>query len=282
MARISNCGKSEDGGVYGQPGDQTTQEYWNINYWANGWKYVFRYPAASIASAIAMYAEHAAANDHLGYSWSGRETMWQQISFLTSNCMKPGSGGIHDPMNINADCNADCSSSTMAVIRAVGLDKNVPALAGANISWTTGAMIEGLESLGFRKMPFTGENNLRTGDILMTDGHACIVISGNCECGPEELTDEEPFIPEEQPVEILYMSLQLPIIKPNMAGLELEAVNAAKMLLNEKAGAGLELNKKYDEDAQEAFLNWQLLHPSCGIADKEIGALGWKSLITEN
>lgn len=273
MARLSNCGKSETGGIYGQPGDQTQQEYWNIGFWSNGWQYVFRHPSPSVASLISLYAEHAAANDHIGYSQSGREQMWQQISFLT---------GSHDPAKICADCNADCSSSTMAIIRAVGLDKGVPALAGANISWTTYQMVPGLASLGFEKLGFTGEGMLKPGDILMTDGHACIVISGNCECGQEELTDEEPFIPEEQPVEILYMSLQLPIIKPNMANLELDAVNAAKMLLNEKAGARLELNKKYDEDAQEAFFNWQLLHPSCGLADKEIGALGWKSLITEN
>lgn len=168
--RISNCGKSENGGIYGNPGDQTREEYWNINLYNNGWQYVFRYPSSSVASLIALYAQHAADNDNIGYSQSGRETMWQQISFLT---------GSHDPANIQNLCNADCSSSTMAIIRAVGLDKKISSLSGANISWTTYSMISGLESLGFEKLNYTGEAMLKTGDLLMTTGHVCIVIAGN-------------------------------------------------------------------------------------------------------
>lgn len=182
MARLSNCGKSETGGLYGEPGDQTRQEYWNIGYWANGWQYVFRYPSESVASLIALYAQHAAENDKIGYSQSGRTTMWQQISFLS---------GTHDPAKIQNACNADCSSSTMAIIRAVGLDKNIPALSAANINGTTYSMIGGeLESMGFKRSPFGGESMLNTGDILMTDGHACIVIEGN---------QNGPYKPAEKP-----------------------------------------------------------------------------------
>lgn len=180
MVRISNCGKSENGGIYGVAGDSTGQEYWNINYWSNGWQYVFSYPSASIASRIALYAQHAAENDNIGYSWSGRETMWQQISFLNSATRDSKSGGIHDPMNIKAKCNADCSSSTMAIIRAVGLDANNAQLSTADTSLNTTGMINGgLERIGFQRKRFSSESQLKTGDILMTDGHACVVICGN-------------------------------------------------------------------------------------------------------
>lgn len=280
MARLSNCGKSETGGLYGEPGDQTKAEYWNLSYWANGWQYVFRYPSASVASLIALYAEHAADNDKIGYSQSGRTTMWQQMSFLS---------GSHDPAKIQNACNADCSSSTMAIIRAVGLDKNIPALSAANINGTTYSMIGGeLESMGFKRIPFGGESMLNTGDILMTDGHACIVISGNKPTESDNDSESDYVIPmpdiadtapaASDPVQIKYMSTSFPIIKPNMSKIKLEAVAVLQAILNHK-GEHLTVDGLYGISTQTKVYQWQKAHNL--ETDKEVGALTWKSLLTE-
>lgn len=276
MARLSNCGKSETGGLYGQPGDQTTTEYHNINYWSNGWTDVFRYPSESVASAIALYAEHAAANDHCGYSQSCRTTMWQQMSFLNPT---------HDPAGIKADCNADCSSSTMAIIRAVGLDKNVPTLASADVNWTTYNMIDGgLENLGFQHLSFTSESMLQTGDILMTRGHACIVISGNA---PTNSTVAPAGVGISNTASIsaevrtIYMTTQLPIIKPSMARQKREDVRSLQGLCNAK-GARITADGYYGIASQDFIRKWQEKHPSCGGVDGEVGARTWKSLIEES
>ena len=190
---ISNCGKSETGGCYGEPGDQTRQEYWNIAWWNNGWCAVFRHPSISIRSLIAEYARNAADNDNIGYSWDGRTTMWQQMSFMN---------GSHDPKKITTRCNADCSASTMAIIKAVGLDKNEPKLSSIPIDWATPSMLQSLESYGFKKLTdakyLTSDRYLLTGDILMSEGHACIVITDGSEAGTEEKdADIELPVPEE-------------------------------------------------------------------------------------
>lgn len=183
---ISNCGKSENGGCYGEPGDQTRQEYWNIAWWNNGWCAVFRHPSISIRSLIAEYARNAADNDNIGYSWDGRLTMWQNMSFLN---------GSHDPKKITARCNADCSASTMAIIKAVGLDKNEPRLSSIPVDWATPSMLQSLESYGFKKLTdakyLTSDRYLLTGDILMSEGHACIVLTDGCEADPEDREEPE-------------------------------------------------------------------------------------------
>lgn len=190
MIRLSNCGKSETGGINGMPGDQTKAEYHNINFWDNGWQYVFRYPNQAVADKIAEYAEHAAANDAIGYGQNDRLGMWQQMVVIANTASRD-----HDPKRIFALCNADCSSSTMAILRAVGLDLKDSKLSTLDVGWTTYVMRDNLQNYGFSKLSFSGKGMLKRGDILMTDGHACIVIEDDNTVSTPAPTITAPVIP---------------------------------------------------------------------------------------
>lgn len=87
---------------------------------------------------------------------------------------------------------------------------------------------------------------------------------------------------------ILYMPVDLPIIKPSMSRMCLESVKALQTICNLK-GAHLNVDGYYGISTQTFIYTWQKNHPSCGTAgqtpaqraDKEVGALTWLSLITE-
>lgn len=91
---------------------------------------------------------------------------------------------------------------------------------------------------------------------------------------PQEKPQEETA-PE---VNILYMTTRMPIIKPNMAKIPLECVRTLQIILNGK-GENLTVDSLYGWKTQTATENWQKNHSL--EPDKEVGALTWRSLLTE-
>lgn len=156
MTKVSNCGHDENWGVSGgAAGDQTGNEWYVRDWYDFGQNVVLRHPDSKVRALIASMATEAAQNDAIGYDQGQRETFWQQLE----RC-----GYI--PSKIGTRCEADCSSGTAAIVRAVGyrlgndLLKQVP-------TWLyTGNMREYLVKAGFYTL--TDSKYLRSGDYLST------------------------------------------------------------------------------------------------------------------
>ncbi len=161
---ISNCGSDESGGYSGgKAGDQTGNE-WVLKAWYDRpWNCVLRYPDQNVALLIAQLAIEAALNDHIGYDQGQRETFWEKLKKAN-----------YRPANITEDCEADCSSGVIAIVKAVGYLLGIKAL--QNISATyTGDMRAAFKSAGFEVLTdskyTTQTKYLLPGDINLNDSH---------------------------------------------------------------------------------------------------------------
>ena len=111
--KISNCGSDEFGSsAGGEAGDQTGGEY-TIKKWYNKpWDVVLRYTgenAENVRKTISNLAILAANNDNIGYDQDQRLTFFYELQKAN-----------YDPSKITTKCEADCSSSTSAIIIAAG------------------------------------------------------------------------------------------------------------------------------------------------------------------
>lgn len=166
--KLSNCGKDENGAYFGgKAGDQTGKEYHVIDWYSYPWDCVLRYEggvnAALVRQCIATFATEAANNNNIGYDQSQRLTFWEQLSKVSS------------PSQITTPCEADCSSSTVAIIKKVGQITNVKALADISTSLTTYNLADELKKAGF-KVYSSSEyvsscSNLIAGDIVLNNQH---------------------------------------------------------------------------------------------------------------
>lgn len=173
---VSNCGIDENGKASGgQAGDQTKLEY-RVKAWSDfGQDKTARHPDENVRYLIAKLAVEAADNDNIGYDQGQRLTMWEQLK-------KVG----YYPRNIKTPCEADCSSSTAAIVKAVGYltgNERMQRCHDYMTTWTEEAFLydAGFEILyGFR-----GPQDLLAGDIQFnTDRHTNIYI-GERRDGPE-------------------------------------------------------------------------------------------------
>ena len=114
---------------------------------------------------IAKLAKQAAKNEHIGYDQSQRLTFWEQLKKAKN----------YAPKNITVDCEADCSSSTTAIIKAVGYRKGYPKLQNISSDLWTGNMRSTLVSVGFECLTnskyLTSSQYLLPGDILLNESH---------------------------------------------------------------------------------------------------------------
>ena len=169
---ISNCGKDERGKYSGgQAGDQTGGEYALINWYNRPWNCVLRHPNSSVRSEIARLARSAALNNKIGYDQADRLTFWTQL-------VKAG----YDPAKIAVACEADCSSSTAAVIKAAGYQLHNAQLMSVSQSLTTYSMRNALRNIGFEvltdKKYLDSDAYLLVGDILLNDqSHVAINVT---------------------------------------------------------------------------------------------------------
>lgn len=109
---IANCGHDERGRyLYGAAGDQTETEWQIIPWYSSPWNLVLRHPDPKVRERIALNAEHAAGNDHIGYDQAERESFWYQLANNTDT---------GDPAEIHEYCEADCSSGVAACSKIAG------------------------------------------------------------------------------------------------------------------------------------------------------------------
>lgn len=163
---ISNCGHDEKGGYSGgKAGDQTGTEYCVRAWYNRPWDCVLRHPDGKVRSDIAKLARQAAENDKVGYDQSQRTTFWKQLKAATD----------YLPANIKVACEADCSSSTAAVVKAVGYRQKDAKLKGVSIDLWTGNMRSALKAAGFEVLTDAKYRNsqdyLLPGDILLNEQH---------------------------------------------------------------------------------------------------------------
>ena len=163
---ISNCGHDENGGYSGgKAGDQTGTEYQVRSWYNRPWDCVLRHPKTAIQNDIAKLARQAAKNDLIGYDQDQRDTFWEQLKNAAS----------YLPANIKTACEADCSSSTAAIVKAVGYRKKDAKLKGVSPDLWTGNMKPALKSAGFEVLTDskyrTSQDYLMPGDILLNEAH---------------------------------------------------------------------------------------------------------------
>lgn len=169
---ISNCGKDENGAYSGgQAGDQTGKEYWLISWYNHPWSCVLRHPDANVRAEIAKLARAAAQNSNIGYDQYERLTFWNQLTRVN-----------YDPAAITMPCEADCSSSTASIIKAVGYRLNNAKLKNVQQSLTTYNMRSSLRSAGFDLLTdskyLSSDAYLIAGDIILNDSsHVAINVS---------------------------------------------------------------------------------------------------------
>lgn len=175
--KISNCGHDEnDRYSGGKAGDQSGTE-WYIRSWYNGgWKYVLRHPDSKVANLLAEMAEAAAKNNNIGYDQSQRETFWQQLKLVG-----------YKPEKITKKCEADCSSGVAAIVKGAGYRLGNKKMQGVSPSVYTGNEKAALKAAGFAVLTgasYTASTSkLKAGDILLSNSHTTIVVSGTASSG---------------------------------------------------------------------------------------------------
>lgn len=182
---ISNCGKDERGAYSGgQAGDQTGGEYRLMQWYARPWSCVLRHPEPEVRAMIAQLASAAANNNKIGYDQSQRGTFWAQLQTVG-----------YDPSRISTPCEADCSSSTAAIIKAAGYRLDNAALKAVRYDLTTAGMRSAGRNAGFTVLTeskyLNSDAYLLPGDILLRDvdlasGHAAINVTRGTRAGGEE------------------------------------------------------------------------------------------------
>lgn len=169
---ISNCGKDERGAYSGgTAGDQSGSEYTLISWYNGSWNCVLRHPNPSVRAEISKLATSAAQNNNIGYDQNERLTFWNQLQRFG-----------YDPAAITVPCEADCSSSTASIIKAVGYRLNMSGLKSVSQGLTTYNMRSALKAAGFDVLTETkylsSASYLLAGDILLNDSsHTAINVT---------------------------------------------------------------------------------------------------------
>ncbi len=193
---ISNCGKDERGKYSGgAAGDQTGREY-EIRSWYNRpWDCVLRYPTLKVGEMIGSIATRAANNNYIGYDQGERLSMYNALSTVG-----------WDPDRIRKPVEADCSSSTMAVIIAAGYALGIMSLQRLQPSLVTWNMENPLIAAGFHRFTekkfLDSDRYLLPGDILLNRrSHVAINVSYGAEAvSTPKPTGPNPKDPATYPV----------------------------------------------------------------------------------
>lgn len=160
---VSNCGKDENGGWHGgRAGDQTGYEYYIRSWYDYSQTYTARHPDQKVQQTIARLARDAANNNNIGYDQDQRTTFWEQLK-------KVG----YEPSKIKTPCEADCSSSTAAIVKATGYLLGIEKLQQVSEWMWTGNEKAQLTKAGFTIITSGVRNpaTLQAGDIQFNDLH---------------------------------------------------------------------------------------------------------------
>lgn len=175
---VSNCSKNEHGWAHdGEAGDQTREEYYVRTWYDFGQDKTARHPDEKVRYLIAHLAVQAADNDAIGYDQGERTTFWEQLQ-------RAG----YDPAAIRTPCEADCSSSTAAIVKAVGHLVGDRLLQGVSAHMWTGIERSELQRAGFEIITGAAVRDparLVPGDIQFNDAHHTNIYIGTDREGPE-------------------------------------------------------------------------------------------------
>ena len=184
---IANSGHDERGKYNsGQAGDQTGHEYELKAWYPRPWTVVLRYPMPEVGLLIAQLSAAAALNNAIGYDQYQRTTYWKEL-------VKAG----YDPSAIKVKCEADCTASTTANVKAAGHIMGIRALEELPIDTYSGNMRSRFVAAGFKALTsskyLTGHQYLLPGDILLYEGHhAAVNITYGSKVDRQEPSSDEP------------------------------------------------------------------------------------------
>jgi len=170
MVYLASCNHDEEGRLgwegKSKAGDQTGSEVAIMPYttWSPSvWKATYRAKDPKVAWRIGQAGIQMCRNNHIGYDQSQRLTFYNEM-MKTGNIDK-----------ITTDCETDCSAGTCACIIIAGYSNFTNSLRTAQ--WDAYMKRDGrFECLYDEKYTRT-DKYLKTGDILLKDGHVVIVVS---------------------------------------------------------------------------------------------------------
>ena len=181
MVRVSNCGHDENGRYAGgKAGDQTGDEYCLKTWYSRPWDYIIRWRDEELGNLFADLAIEAALNDQIGYDQGTAGNSGDRYTFR-----KQMQAAGWRPSNIKTACEADCSESTIVLIRAVGHLKEIKELQECNATYT-GNMMNYFRSAAGKKYfvvlqgaYLTDPSLARRGDINLNVAHHVNVTVDN-------------------------------------------------------------------------------------------------------
>lgn len=179
MVQLASCNHDEKGGLGWEggvhPGDQTGNEVSILQYntWdPSVWTGLYRAQDPGVHERIGQAGIQMCRNDHIGYNQADRYSFVNEL-------LKTGNIDL-----INVDCNTDCSAGTCACTIVAGYS-DFPRDLRTNIWDTRVSAYKNADGFGFDvyKDPehLRQDKFLRSGDILLKDGHVVIVVSDGSE-----------------------------------------------------------------------------------------------------
>ena len=191
MVRVSNCGHDENGRYAGgKAGDQTGGEYCLKPWYSRPWDYIIRWRDEELGNLFADLAIEAALNDRIGYDQGTAGNSSDRYTFR-----KQMQEAGWRPSSIKVACEADCSESTIVLIRAVGHLKGIKELQECNATYT-GNMMNYFRSVAGKKYfvvlqgaYLTNPSLARRGDINLNVAHHVNVTVDNGENTGNEIPD---------------------------------------------------------------------------------------------
>lgn len=282
---ISNSGSDSRGRYRGDAaGDQNGME-WRIRTWYDRpWHMALWHPNQAVNDLVADLAIESANNNHVGYDQDERETFWEHLK--ASN---------YRPSQITEDCEADCSSGVVAVIKAVGFLLGMDSLKAIPTDAWTGNMREVLTRAGFNvytdmKYRNTDAYLPRGAVLLNVDHHTCIHVGNgailgdqvqggnlvrrlqaelNAQCGASLAVDGE-WGQLTKAASSVRSAILRKGDKGNMTRILQEAMNAK--------GYQLEIDGDFGPATESSLLDWQLKNGL--VVDGEVGGNTWQTLLS--
>lgn len=148
--RMGHASISENNSANGTAGDTTTKEVCVRKWYNKPWDYIAIYPDAAVRERMALAVEAGCANDKIGYSQSGRNTLNAQAKLVS-----------YDLSKITVACNTDCS----AYMNVCAVASGSPDVTYGSNGWTTSNMKSKLQQAGYK---------IVDDPILVADAKYCV------------------------------------------------------------------------------------------------------------
>ena len=133
--RMGHASISENNSANGTAGDTTKKEVCERKWYNKPWDYIAIYPDAAVRERMALAVEAGCANDKIGYSQSGRNTLNAQAKAVS-----------YDLSKITINCNTDCS----AFMNVCAVASGSPDVTYGSNGWTTSNMKSKLQKAGYK------------------------------------------------------------------------------------------------------------------------------------